>query len=705
MVMQAPGNIAELSPSALDAWTLKLAQDFAAEIEQTRDVPNPAQDRAWFFNAAAGGLANAQPLDIGWTAYPKKASPSQHALVDDKRDLQEEYCEWEVARANGRVVRITFTTETPDYYAFLWDHDKPKLLELYRKHVSPAVRLQDLVDALGGYNPRNAWNWPMQNRGALMHMGQPNNTLRAAMNLSAQATWPVVDAQGAPVTSEQGLIRALRFGDPARHSDPHIGAQINGLVRAGREVSFADPVGLYIDEIDLAGFELPGNAPAEQLMRVTRGEAGFMLRVVFEAPAGANFVLGDVKIDGRALRFGSQVAERIKVRVRGAARLADAAVPQLQLPGLTVVGAPAPQVAAAAAAGSPARSPIREVALGATRAGSFDSILSPELAVAPMAAAAAPAQPTVASQLRPMRIQVRAGSLAEQRHYLRATEASNKRGDAWASPAALAPGIAPAPAADLVFRGGKVVPKMEFQNVYLGGKASWLESDVTSIDRAIDLAMRERRLNNVMKQYFEGTSLDCSMRASFVHAGAKPPAMDESDVQAMVVSLFDTGAVKKSDLDTCIFNLVLPRGTVLSLDDVSSLDGLGGFHGSTHLVRNGRRITLYYSANVYSTDMGNFRQNGIVAFPQPWQNVVGTLYHELNEFRTDPDVNDAIVNNDNGFCGWTSNAGQEVGDQPIFKAGANLSLVFQEVQNADLISLPVQFMYSNKVHGAEGPID
>lgn len=704
MNMQAPGNIPELDPTGIQAWTLSLAEDFAAEVAQAKTVPNPDQGQAWFFNAATEDLAGTQTLDIGWTAYPKKASPLQHALVDDKRDLQEEYCEWEVARVNGRVVRITFTTETPDYYEFLWKHDKPKLLALYQKHVSPAVRLPDLGNAQGGYNPRNAWNWPTQSRGALMHMGQVNNSLRAAMNLSARASWPIVDEQGTPVTSEQGLIRALQFGDAARHSDPHIGAQINALVRDGNEVSFADPVGLYIDEIDLAGFELPDNSSALRLMQVTRGDADFMLRVVFEAPAGANFVLNDVTVDGRPLRFGSQIAERIKVRVRGAARPAAAPAPRLQLPGLTVAGALADAAANANAAvrrrpGAPAAAP------GATRAGPTESLLSPELAQRPAGAAMNAAPQTVASQLQPMRIQVRTGSLAEQRHYLRASEASRKRGDAWASPAALAPGLAPQAAADLVRRGGKLVPKMEFQNIYLGGSASWLAQDVASIDKAIDLAMKEQRLNNVMKQYFEGVRPDCSMRESLVHAGAKPAEMSESDVQAMVVSLFDTNAINKSDLDTCVFNLVLPRGTVLSLDDVSSLDGLGGFHGSTHIVRNGRRITLYYSANVYSTRLGNGRENGIVAFDQPWKNVIGTLYHELNEFRTDPDVSDAITNNDNGFCGWTSNSGQEVGDQPIFRAGANLGLVFQEIQTSNHISIPVQFMYSNKVHGAEGPID
>lgn len=702
MLMNIPGNISsELDEAGLEAWSRELSKDFAVEIAQTRSVPNPDQGRAWFFDAVNDGLDNTVTKDIGWTAYPRKAKKSQWALVDDKRDLQEEYCEWEVARQGGRVVRITFTTETPEYYEFLWNYDKPQLLALYHQYVSTGVRLEDLAGTQSGYNARNAWNWPGQSRGALMHMGQPNNTLRAAMNLAAQATWPLVDEQGLDITSEQALIRALRFGDPARHSDPHIGAQINELVRTGHEVSFADPVGLYIDEIDLPGFDIPGGVSATQLMRVTRGQDGFNLRVVFEAPAGAGFVLHDITIDGRPLRFGSQIAERIKVRVRGAARKAPQSAPKLRWPGLSVVNG---LVADTAAAASPRRAKIS--VSGSTRRGNFESILSPELTSPPANdGSTVRTSAALATQLQPMRIQVRAGSLAEQKHYARASDASRRRGDVWASPAALAPGIAPAPAADLIFRGGKTVPAMEFQNVYVGGKASWTEADVTSIDQAIDLAMRDRRLDNVMKQYFPKKTLDCSMRSSIFHAGNKPSAMTESDVQAMVVALYDSGAVMKSGLDTSIFNLILPSGTTLSLDDASSLEGLGGFHGSTHIARGGKRITLYYSANVYSMELDTLRQNGIVAFQRPWQNVVATLYHELNEFRTDPDVSDAITNSDNGFCGWTSKSGQEVGDQPIFKAGANLSLVFKEVQSTHAISLPVQFMYSNKVHGAEGPLE
>jgi hypothetical protein len=135
---------------------------------------------------------------------------------------------------------------------------------------------------------------------------------------------------------------------------------------------------------------------------------------------------------------------------------------------------------------------------------------------------------------------------------------------------------------------------------------------------------------------------------------------------------------------------------------LSSHRGLGGFHGSLHLQENGRDVTLYYSATVFSEIRPDL-QNGIVAFDKPWKNVVGTLYHEINETRTDPDINDAIDKGNNDFLGWTSRTGKEVGDQPIFVAN-DLSLVFQEIKDSTAGTIPVQFMYSNAVHGAEGPI-
>lgn len=299
----------------------------------------------------------------------------------------------------------------------------------------------------------------------------------------------------------------------------------------------------------------------------------------------------------------------------------------------------------------------------------------------------------------PMRVQARQGSEAERLYF-----AGSALPQVLPMPKAIAPGIGPSAMDDLIYHGGKVVPQMEFQNIYLGGEGAWKASDIASIDSAIELAMTDRRLNNVMVRYFPGTGMSCDMRASFIVDGTRPTRLDEPDVQAMVTSLYDSAQIGKKDLESTLFNLILPSGTTLHLGNSSSTAGLGGYHGSLHLSRGGKKVTLYYSANVYSELQDNGSENGIVAFNRPWKNVVGTLYHEINEFRTDPDVNDAIEQNSNEFLGWNSRRGHEVGDQPIFVA-SSLSQVFKEVRDATgKRRIPVQFMYSNAVHGPEGPI-
>jgi hypothetical protein len=303
---------------------------------------------------------------------------------------------------------------------------------------------------------------------------------------------------------------------------------------------------------------------------------------------------------------------------------------------------------------------------------------------------------------RLMRIQARPGSLVEARHYR-----YPERG--WVQPDAIARGIPPDASADLVFHGGKTVPQMEFQNVFLGGQGSWLASDIDSINTAIALAMQDRKLNNVVKQYFDSrVDLTCDARPLLVLEEAKPDQLDEPGVQQLVSRLVQQGKVSDSDLGPTIFNLLLPPGAVLALDQDNSLGGLGGYHGSVHFQHNGRSQTAYYSANVFSQTLPDGQANGIPAFDASWKDVVGTLYHEMNEFRTDADVRDAIATgNDDGVLGWMGAQG-EIGDQPIAMAGqlGQLQRVFQEVLSSSGNGrVPVQFLYSNAVHGAEGPID
>ena len=61
----------------------------------------------------------------------------------------------------------------------------------------------------------------------------------------------------------------------------------------------------------------------------------------------------------------------------------------------------------------------------------------------------------------PMRIQVAPGSEAEYRHFLSAA----RRSDENIEREALAPGVSASPKDDLLFRGGKTLPHMGFQNI------------------------------------------------------------------------------------------------------------------------------------------------------------------------------------------------------------------------------------------------
>ena len=296
----------------------------------------------------------------------------------------------------------------------------------------------------------------------------------------------------------------------------------------------------------------------------------------------------------------------------------------------------------------------------------------------------------------PMRVQVAPGSEAEYRHYLMVRERAGDRLDR----EALAPGVSASPRDDLVFRGGKTLPKMAFQNIYLGRPSDFSGGDVENIDDAITRVMRDEQLKNIVQQYFN-KPLQYDIAPSVTLNENRANEMDEPDVQNKVIDLFDRNLIAASDIDRTIFNLILAPDTVLKLQGSSSLAGLGGYHGSVHFSRNGQTRTLYYSANVYSAIRAG-KRNGIPFFAAPWKNVVCTLYHELIESQTDPDVGDAIRQNDRRFIGFNSNRGQEIGDQPI--SNNSLDRVFKEVLTLPGPKpTPVQFMFSNKVHGAEGP--
>ena len=260
-------------------------------------------------------------------------------------------------------------------------------------------------------------------------------------------------------------------------------------------------------------------------------------------------------------------------------------------------------------------------------------------------------------------------------------------------------------------------------------------TDVQNIDRALAAAMSDANLNNVIRQYFNNQTITATALPSHPLTGYRPQTVSRGDVEYYVQFLHQKGYLAQFDLPNTVFNFLLPRGTVLTSGDVrknfahvsgaeksddekpgerkpivpeneedDSKGGLGGYHGSVHIAGQ----TVYYSADVYSERLADGSANGIPVFAESWKNIVATLYHELQEARTDPDVEDAIRNpsdpNIERKLGWISDAGEEIGDFPLHD-NVSLKNIIREVPLTDGSgTVPVQLQYSNAVHGPEGPI-
>ncbi len=285
----------------------------------------------------------------------------------------------------------------------------------------------------------------------------------------------------------------------------------------------------------------------------------------------------------------------------------------------------------------------------------------------------------------------------------------------------LAEGFKPQPAWNLKDIGGKTISDLTFVSRYVGGAAAWQQSDMQNIDHALQSALTDTELQKVIAQYFNGP-ITSAMLPSAVSDAPVGATVYKDTAEKLATQMHAEGALGAADPASSVINVMLPEGVVLS-DDFSphykppagteekherrrkgtikldpddaadSKNGLGGYHGSIHLEGG---TTIYYAVGVYSKG-----DNGIAAFDESWKNVVATFYHELNEARTDCDVEDVNANNDDNLLGWYSETGQgEIGDLPINECEGNLGLVFKEVPLADGSgTVPIQVLWSNAASG------
>jgi hypothetical protein len=331
----SPGNIDDLAGNAglQAAYSTLMSGNFDFGVQAVTDfLGAQGGGTCQFYNPVTAGRTDPDLLesagDVTWNGFPKQFSaagpgqPTRFADAEPVLDpgqarLQDEYLEWHVNRNDvGNIVSVHFTCEAWDYFEFLGQKARDKVLQLYHDFVSRDVQPEDLFPGGGPYDRLNKWN----TAAGAMHLTHQANNLFAEVFLAASATVRRTQ-DGAELTSSIPLIKCAKYGEASRNSDPNIGIAINGLAREGRRITLANPVGLYMASFDGAGLTLKGK-PAGGFFRVVRGKFPRALRAVYDLPADqavAGLTVSDVMLGGQNLQFGGQLAQRITMHLVGVA--------------------------------------------------------------------------------------------------------------------------------------------------------------------------------------------------------------------------------------------------------------------------------------------------------------------------------------------------------------------------------------------------
>ncbi|WP_201748005.1 hypothetical protein [Chitinophaga vietnamensis] len=265
------------------------------------------------------------------------------------RGWQDEYCEWAVTQnAAGKITRIDFTCENPEYWNTLWLVDPNKVLALYQSILNkPQITLQDLsvpgivnpVTNQPIYNPLNKWNSGTVSNdsvGGAIHLTSTPNTLQTEIGLATSSTIQRFNPNPLPPPNPptmwssgqfNDLICVGQFGQRYRNSDPNIGGNVNNLVTNGNILTLADPPGLYIQMPGFSSYVTPDGTDASTFWTITRGSetltdqdgnnlpGNFILHAVFEVPASKGYTVSDITIGGENIKWGSQVASTFDMQI------------------------------------------------------------------------------------------------------------------------------------------------------------------------------------------------------------------------------------------------------------------------------------------------------------------------------------------------------------------------------------------------------
>jgi hypothetical protein len=347
------GAQTDFGPRLRKLWHKMLKDRFEAKVARATSeiknglgiTPADAAKQVRFFSQGSRPASVAlSAANVSWRALPSRKGPPSHTIYEyfDKSHMdpidgkmlrdQDEYCEWKVfTEGSGKILRVVFTSEPPEYYHFLYDptdvdpgaadlvkFTRGLLVRLYQERCgTKSIILADLetTGTPKEYDPGNKWN-----NECCVHLQQPENTLIAQIDIAARAS-VVRSSSGSVITDVKTLIGCDPFGRPERQSDPTIGDNVNKLARQNRFLTLANPVGLYMSALDTSGWTTPDGTDPQTFWKVLKGTAdkdphkSMIVRAEFVVPASKKYTVSDITIGGVPIEFGSQIAEQLEMRL------------------------------------------------------------------------------------------------------------------------------------------------------------------------------------------------------------------------------------------------------------------------------------------------------------------------------------------------------------------------------------------------------
>lgn len=287
----------------------------------------------------------------GWSMYPMAGGSVQNENAFSlKERIHDEYLEWHTKKDKaGRVIEIAFTAEGPEYWETIAENDGDLLTKLYREFIDPSIVKEDLywqndiagvaviydldtgrysfkgiekIFEKGSYNPYNKWNTTL----GIMHLIQRNNSLGAEVRLAADATKQY--AIRPDLSHDVSRFDLVACGVPAginRNSDPTISDEVNKLALSDLKVTIANPIGLYIGDIQVGGILDPTGSPVNlsDVLIVERGVrdgiSPKILRFKIIKPDNSVRGLQDFTLNGFNLNYGGPIAKETSIVIYGQA--------------------------------------------------------------------------------------------------------------------------------------------------------------------------------------------------------------------------------------------------------------------------------------------------------------------------------------------------------------------------------------------------